>query len=298
MSVAFKPGQALTQDDLKIIIRNISGVPVDPFYVRYSLFDNTTGVQVLIGAADRIPATAGVGQYYANATIPLDANIGDWLIRWNFRETSSSPTVEVVQEFALVKDCVTTSVTGDSVADVYVRRLRILLRDANPDRNYRFRSPSSERFLQAQTQVFGYIWEDEELYEFLLMATDDLNSSPPVTGITLNNVPDRWRTALILRAAGFACLAVANNWIGDEFDYSISGVSLSIDKSSKYQSMGEVFNTEYKESKEGIKRSIKIVKGLKQPKFGVGISSALGPYSRPGVQSRRNYVSGFRGGWS
>ena len=52
----------------------------------------------------------GVGQYYVNATIPLDANIGDWLVRWNFRETSSSPTVQVVQEFNIVAKDVKTDI--------------------------------------------------------------------------------------------------------------------------------------------------------------------------------------------
>ncbi|MBD3262618.1 MAG: hypothetical protein GF334_13275 [Candidatus Altiarchaeales archaeon] len=80
--------------------------------------------------------------------------------------------------------------------------------------------------------------------------------------------------------------------------YSISGVSLDIEKSSKYESMKNNFIQEYDKAKEEDKRSIKIVKGLKQPRYGIGISSALGPYSRPGVQSRRNYVSGFRGGWA
>ena len=80
--------------------------------------------------------------------------------------------------------------------------------------------------------------------------------------------------------------------------YSISGVSLDIDKSSKYQSMKDSFENEYDKILELAKRSIKIAIGLKQPRYGIGISSALGPYSSPGVQSRRNYVSGFRGGWS
>lgn len=80
--------------------------------------------------------------------------------------------------------------------------------------------------------------------------------------------------------------------------YSISGVSLDIDKSSKYEAMKSNFLQEWQSSRELIKASIKIIKGLSQPRYGIGISSALGPYSRPGTQSRRNFVSGGRGGWS
>lgn len=54
------------------------------------------------------------------------------------------------------------------------------------------------------------------------MSVDELNSSPPVTGVTLDNAPDRWRTNLLLRAAAFACGAVTLNWVSSEYSYSIS----------------------------------------------------------------------------
>lgn len=217
MSVAFYPGQTLDQNDLNIIIRDDTGTPVDPFYIRYSLFDNTTGIPVLIGAPNRVPATTGVGQYYANATIPLDSNIGDWMIHWNFRETSGSPMVQVVQEFNVVDQQVRITITENNNMNEMIRRVRVLLRDNNPDRNYRFRPPASERFLQSQAQVFGYIWEDEEILEYILMAIDDFNAAPPVTGVSIDDIPLRWRTAVILRACSFACFAIAMNWIADEF---------------------------------------------------------------------------------
>lgn len=78
--------------------------------------------------------------------------------------------------------------------------------------------------------------------------------------------------------------------------YSISGVSLDVEKSAKYESMKNNFIQEYDKLKEQAKRSIKVIKGLQMPRYGIGISSALGPFSSPGVQSRRNWVSGFRGG--
>ena len=80
--------------------------------------------------------------------------------------------------------------------------------------------------------------------------------------------------------------------------YSISGVSLDIEKSSKYQAMKEEFMNQYDKLVEAAKRSIKIIKGLKQNKYGVGLQSALGPMSRPGVQSRRNFISSGAPSWS
>lgn len=161
-----------------------------------------------------------------------------------------------------------------------------------------FRPPASEKFLQAQAQVFGYVWEDYELYEYVLMAIDMFNTAPPVTGIDINNMPDRWRSTLLMRAAGMACGALSVNWIVNEFAYSVSGVSLDIEKSSKYESMKRNFYEEADKSQELAKKSIKLIRGLSQPRYGVGISSALGPYSKPGVQSRRNFAGGDRGGWS
>lgn len=292
MSVAFKPGQTLSSGDLKVTIRNSVGTPTDPSYIRYSLFDSTTGIDVLMGAPDRIPATSGTGEYYVDATIPLDANVGDWLVRWNFKQSPTSPMVQVVQPFNIVKESTVVSVTGDANIDDLIRRLRIILRDNNPDRNYRFRPPATEKFLQAQTHVFGYIWEDEELYEYLVFAVDIFNSFPPVTGVTLTDMPNRWRSVILLEAAARACAAVTLNWIADEYGYSISGVSLDLEKSSKYQAMKENFLNEFKEASEMAKKTVLIIKGLQQPRYGIGISSALGPYSSPGVQSRRNWVSG------
>jgi len=79
--------------------------------------------------------------------------------------------------------------------------------------------------------------------------------------------------------------------------YSISGVSLDIDKSSKYQALKDEFIAEYDKLVEQNKLSIKIIVGLRQFRYGVGITSALGPLNRPGVQSRRNLISGGQGGF-
>lgn len=164
MAVVFYPGQTLGQDDLKISIRDCSGQYVDPFYIRYSLFDNTTGVEVLIGPPDRIPATTGTGQFYVNATLPLDSNIGDWVVRWNFRETATSPLVQVAQEFALVKIEVIKSVTNNDTGDLLVRRLRILLRDNAPDRNY---SVSGDEKIEVRCSGKKYIISMEDLWDIV-----------------------------------------------------------------------------------------------------------------------------------
>lgn len=297
MSVAFKQGQNLGQDDLKIAVRDTLGNLFDPASIVYSIFDYSTGVEVLYGDPNQVPASTGVGLFYASTVIPLDANIGEWVVRWNMRQLPGGDIVQVVQRFQVVGTNVVTEITRDTKEQLMVRRLRILLRDNNPDRNYRFSPPNTEKFIQSQTETFGFIWEDSELLEYLYMSVDAMNSYPPVTGIQLNDMPDRWRTCVLIGAAAHAARAITISWISNEFSYSISGISLDIDKSSKYQSIKDNFEAEWDKMIDPIKRSIKIVKGLQQPRYGIGISSALGPFSRAGIQSRSNYISGM-GSWS
>jgi hypothetical protein len=220
MAVAFRRGSTTGPDDLNITVRDVGGNLIDPFRLEYAVYDATTGVEVLIGSPVNTPLRISLGQYYADVVFAADANIGDWVIRWTIQETAADPVYQSVQEFNIVGDSTIVSFTGNSNLDALIYSLRILLRDNNPDRNYRFRPPASMKFVQGQTQVFGFIWEDEELLEYIYMAIDDFNTYPPVTDLIVDNLwgsERRWRTAILLRAAAFAMFAIALNWIADEF---------------------------------------------------------------------------------
>lgn len=220
MAVAFQRGSTTGPDDLNITVRDPGGTLIDPFRLEYAIYDATTGVEVLIGSPVNSPVRVSLGQYYAEIVFAADANIGDWVIRWTIQETAADPVYQSVQEFNIVGDSTIVSFTGNSNLDALIYSLRILLRDNNPDRNYRFRPPASMKFVQGQTQVFGFIWEDEELLEYIYMAIDDFNTYPPVTDLIVDNLwgtERRWRTAILLRAAAFAMFAIALNWIADEF---------------------------------------------------------------------------------
>jgi len=125
-----------------------------------------------------------------------------------------------------------------------------------------FRPPASEKFIQGQTQVFGFIWEDEELLEYVYMAVDDFNSRPPVTGIDVSNLwgsERRWRTTIILRAAAFACFAIAMNWIADEFSIAFSSsVTIKDEEGNDYSlPIGELFDIIYGDKIRKIESDIK-----------------------------------------
>jgi hypothetical protein len=227
MAVAFMRGTTTGPNDLMIIVRDPSNNPINPYRLEYAVYDFSTGLEILMGSPVNAPIQMTVGNFYAQVVIPADAHIGLWRIRWTVQEYSTEPVYQSVQEFQVIADNTITSFTGDPNLDKLLYSLRIMLRDNNPDRNYRFRPPENEKFIQGQTQVFGFIWEDEELLEYLYMAVDDFNSRPPVTGINIDNLwsgERRWRTTILIRAASFACFAIAMTWIANEF--SIDGKEL------------------------------------------------------------------------
>jgi hypothetical protein len=293
--VAYYPNQFLGPSELYIQVLNERNNPFDPSEITYAVFDRSTGIDILVGSPAQPPVRTGCGRYHANFQIPSNANQGDWIIRWNFKDESTDSERNVVQEFAVVHPSTQVSSPYKERERDLLRRLRFLLRDNNPDRNYRFVPPESERVIQNFTETFGFIWTDEELYEYLLLAMDTVNNYPPLEDHNLPSVPSHLSALVVLKAAAFALSALAINWVHDEFDYSIGGVSLNIDKSSKYQGMSEKFDSEFQTQIDRYKDfGVKVIMGIQQPRYGIGIASALGPYSGRGVQNRRNFIGSYR----
>ena len=83
---------------------------------------------------------------------------------------------------------------------------------------------------------------------------------------------------------------VLTNGILAHNSYSIGGVSLDIEKASKYQSMKDSADTQFDKATEAKVRTVKFIRGLQQPRFGIGVRSSFGPYTSKGVMSPRNFV--------
>jgi hypothetical protein len=294
MGVAFYRGQQLGPDDLSIFLENSAGHPTNAAEIHYALYDYTTGQEVLLGPPRRDPANPSVGCYYASIIVPLDANIGDYRVRWTFRERIGGPVNQVVQEFEVIDKATLDTSLYTCCEEDMIRRLRILLRDNNPDRNYHFRPPAHENTVSQFNQVFGYIWEDHELQEFLQRSLDRISAAPPRTPFTscdqLVQCYPEWRTLMLNGAMMDALFALMVNWIADEFDYNIGGVSLTIEKSSKYESAYQAMKDSFETQLERAKQTVKITKGLQQPRFGVGIRSAFGPYAGRGTLTPRKFI--------
>lgn len=299
MAVAYSPGQTIGRGDLDIFLTNLAGNPTNAADIYYALYYVDPGppeAEVLIGSDHRIPVNPEVGEYYASMMVPPSAQAGTYRIKWTFKEFVNSPYQQVVQEFAVVASSSLLAPSYSAAQQQMINKLRMLLRDQNPDKFYHFRPPEFEGNIGQYNRVFGQIWQDDELLEYCERGLDYFNMAPPFTG---KNVPtiDRlvsdmpaWREAVLWVAISHACFALAINWVADEFDYSIGGVSLTIEKSSKYESLKQNAESQADKLIEFKARTVKYVRGLQQPRFGMGVRSAFGPFTGKGVLSPRAFV--------
>jgi hypothetical protein len=85
---------------------------------------------------------------------------------------------------------------------------------------------------------------------------------------------------------------ILSNGIVAHNSYSIGGVSLDLEKSSKYEGAYQSATDQFDKQLEKAKATINVIRGLQQPKFGMGIRSAFGPYVGAGVLSPRKWVGG------
>lgn len=298
MAVAFTPGQMISSGDLDIFLTNSSGSPANAYSITYAIYyvDPVSHAEVLIGSPTRTPINPTIGEYYASLQVPTSATPGAYRIRWTFQQFTSTPPQQVVQEWAVVStSTIITPPPYTPAVTSLIHSLRILLRDNSPDTNYHFRPPESESTIGAYNQVFGYVWTDEELKEYLDRGLDWWNMMPPMTSglSTLDMmVQERpvWRTAIMWDAITHACFALASNWTVDEFNYSIGGISLDIEKASKYESLKQNAESQFDKAAEAKARTVKYMRGIQQPKYGIGIRSSFGPYAGKGILSPRSFI--------
>lgn len=285
MTNVFKRGQELGRSNgLSVFLKNKDQSPRNAAEIFYNIYYVTEDkVEILMPPANRVPVNPSMGEYFADFQIPIDANIGDYRIRWFFRQYTNTRQIEIMNPFSVISDGTQiVNLPGSSAIEVdLVRSLRIMLRDNNPSRNYHFMPPSGEESVNSFTRVFGYVWEDQELLEYLRIANDSVNLYPPRTFYSnldqlIKQMPN-WRALVINGAMIYATQALTLNWIVDEFSYSIGGVSLDIEKSSKYQGMMNDLQSRFNEMITNAKDTVKIIIGLQQARYGVGIRSTFGP---------------------
>lgn len=292
MADVFQQGKVLSRGDLDIFLVNANSNPTNAYEITFALYyvDPTTSQEVLIGSPRRPPENPVVGEYYASLKIPDSANLGNYRIRWTFKQMAGQPDQQVVQEFTVTTPGLVTAAASpySTGEQELINRLRILLRDQNPDKYYRFRPPEREKDIHKYNQVFGQIWEDYELYEYLKAGLDWWNMFPPETESLdsvskLINFKPIWRANIIWAAIVYAATALQFNWTNEEFEYSIGGISLNLEKSSKYGALKDSAQAQLEKAAEAKLVTTKIMRGLQQSKFNQGLKTAFGPKVGRGV---------------
>lgn len=294
MSVCIQRGQSTGPNDLTVFVQN-AGTPVTPYSLTFSVYDRTSGSEVLFGTAKQPATEHAPGHFYAPVVIPVSANIGEWVIKWYIQETPSSPEVVQFLKFGVVSENVTSSLGLDDCEQELLDMLRIVLRDNDPDRNYHFAPPTQDVCVNQFTTKYGYLWTDEELIAHMKLAICWANLRPP-TNSFCTRLSQYCADNCFIPVVGGAASAVrsmAINWIGEEFGYSIGGISLDLNKASLYMQMKENLEDQFNTVVDDYLKNggASVIRGLSQPFYGVGFTTALGPSVREGVVSARAFVN-------
>lgn len=72
--------------------------------------------------------------------------------------------------------------------------------------------------------------------------------------------------------------------------YSIGGVSLDLEKSSKYEGIKNNAESQLDKMLEAKTRTTKIIRGLQQSRYGLGVRSSFGPVTGKGILTPRKFL--------
>ena len=218
----------------------------------------------LVGQPNQIPKRASQGAYFVPITIPTTWG-GIFRLTWYLQQYPSSPVDQVFEDFvvqavdpadpafeapSMIIGKTLSIASAQTSPDMYakaIRYVRKLLRDDNPDRNYHFRPPTPGRVVAGYSTRVGFIWTDEDILINLDISIGKLNTWNPMnyTGWTLDSIPMDWGKCAAIGAAAFCLLGESARWTADEFSYSLNGVSLDINKSGMYHTLGSTFDQQF-----------------------------------------------------
>lgn len=85
---------------------------------------------------------------------------------------------------------------------------------------------------------------------------------------------------------------VLSNGILAHNTYSIGGISLDIEKSSKYESLKQNAESQFDKAVDAKTKTVKYIRSVQQPKYGMGVKSAFGSQlsSRGNILSPRSFI--------
>jgi len=301
-------GKALGPGDLSILVRDSNGALIDPAVIAYTIFQVSDRVPTfgqraydfdleqpthmaaatdtslaLVTQPKLVPARSSQGAYFVNLTVPTIWK-GVFRLVWYLVQYHGQPESRVYEDF-VVQTVDPASASFEAASAIIAPRpattnkyapaimyVRELLSDTNPDRNYHFRPPTPGKVVAGYTSRVGYIWLDPTILRMLDIAIAKLNTWNPknLTSYTLDSVPADWGKCAAVGAAASCLSAEGARWAADEFSYSLNGVSLDINKSSLYLSLGESYKAEFAEWAPLITANRPFSAGLRQQRWLLG----------------------------
>jgi len=141
-----------------------------------------------------------------------------------------------------------------------------------------FASPSSDATIAGFTNCRGYRWPDEQLANHLMQAMNYINLYAPISCFDICQLPCLLEDLVLQEAMIYAFYDMASLWINEEFNYSLNGINLDINRSEKYLNMASQLQQRVdallERSKLPLMRSMK---GLRQSPYTFSRGAALGP---------------------
>jgi hypothetical protein len=141
-----------------------------------------------------------------------------------------------------------------------------------------FSPPSSEQEIAGFTETRGYKWPDDQLANHLEDASNYINLWPPATEYELMSFPAAWEPLMLMEAQVYALYDLAILWAGEEFNYSLAGVSLDIRRSDKYSGLANQMQSTIDKQLEMAKKRVKCIVGLRQDRYTYSRGASLGPW--------------------
>ena len=129
-----------------------------------------------------------------------------------------------------------------------------------------------------------------ELKQGDLIATVDQDTLRGVAVASVETIPSEEFT-YDLSVPGPENFVIASGILAHN-SYSVGGVSLDLEKSSKYGDLKQSSSDKFNEMLEKAKATVKVIRGLQQPKYNMGIRSSFGPSGGRGVLTPAKF-SGF-----
>jgi len=148
-------------------------------------------------------------------------------------------------------------------------------------------TPDHSLFEQAGFDIVPVLGSDLRPGDAILTVLPDgrLNEAPIMTCLALP--PDEY--TYDLSVPGPENFVLSNGILAHN-SYSIGGVSLDIEKASKYESLKQNSEAMFDKATESKQRTVKFIRGLQQPRFGMGVRSSFGPFVGRGLLSPRNFI--------